>query len=98
MNPQSIVIVGSMAFDDLEFPRPIPDPQQAGAWGTRFENVVGGSATYASLAASCFAPVRIVAVVGDDFPEPLLADMRGRGIDTSGVERVNGRTFRWVGR
>ena len=55
-----------MAFDDLEFPRPTADPVDAGKTRTTFENVVGGSATYASLAASCFAPVRVVAVVGED--------------------------------
>jgi sugar/nucleoside kinase (ribokinase family) len=93
-----IVIVGSMAFDDLEFPRPTPDPEATSELRTSFRDVIGGSATYASLAASCFAPVRVVAVVGGDFPEAMLERMRGRGIDTEGVERVEGRTFRWAGR
>src|SRR5262249_22200410 len=50
------------------------------------------------FAASTFAPVRVVAIVGDDFPEETLESMRARGIDTEGVERASGRTFRWVGR
>jgi sugar/nucleoside kinase (ribokinase family) len=93
-----ILIVGSMAFDDLEFPRPTADPQQAGKTRTTFENVVGGSATYASLAASCFAPVRVVAVVGEDFPDETLELLKHRAIDTAGIERAAGRTFRWKGR
>jgi sugar/nucleoside kinase (ribokinase family) len=93
-----IVIVGSMAFDDLEFPRPTPDPEAPSVLRTSFRDVIGGSATYSALAASSFAPVRVVAVVGGDFPEPMLERMRARGIDTDGVERVEGRTFRWSGR
>lgn len=81
-----ILIVGSMAFDDLELPT-----------GSA-RDVVGGSATYSSFAASVFAPVRIVAVVGQDFPEATLSAMQSRGIDVAGVERAAGRTFRWAGR
>jgi sugar/nucleoside kinase (ribokinase family) len=81
-----ILIVGSMAFDDLELP------------SGSAKDVVGGSATFSSLAASTFAPVRVVAVVGDDFPEATLDAMRARGIDTQGVERAAGKTFRWAGR
>jgi sugar/nucleoside kinase (ribokinase family) len=81
-----ILIVGSMAFDDLELP------------SGSARDVVGGSATYSSFAASSFAPVRVVAVVGDDFPATTIAAMNARGIDTLGVERASGRTFRWAGR
>lgn len=81
-----ILIVGSMAFDDLELP------------SGNVTNVVGGSATYSAFAASSFAPVRVVAVVGDDFPQATLDAMRERGIDTQGVERAPGLTFRWAGR
>ncbi len=91
-----IVIVGSMAFDDLQFPRPITGP--GGARGTSFGDVVGGSATYASLSAACFAPVRAVAVVGDDFPQATLDTLRQRAVDVSGIERASGKTFRWAGR
>lgn len=96
MDPKPILMVGSMAFDDLEFPVPTPDAD--GVLRTSFDDVVGGSATYASLAASAFAPVRVVAVVGRDFPEQTLDDMRARAIDTAGVERADGLTFRWKGR
>ncbi|MBM4357126.1 MAG: sugar kinase [Deltaproteobacteria bacterium] len=89
-------MVGSMAFDDLEFPVPTPDAE--GNLRTRFDDVVGGSATYAALAASAFAPVRVVAVVGRDFPEATLDMMRERHIDTAGIERADGLTFRWKGR
>jgi sugar/nucleoside kinase (ribokinase family) len=75
-----------MAFDDLELP------------SGHAKNVVGGSATYSSFVASTFAPVRVVAVVGDDFPDATLGAMRARGIDTNGVERAAGKTFRWAGR
>ncbi|HLM74894.1 MAG TPA: PfkB family carbohydrate kinase [Polyangiaceae bacterium] len=81
-----ILIVGSMAFDDLELPT------------GNVRDVVGGSATYSAFAASSFAPVRVVGVVGNDFPEATLALMRSRGIDTDGVERADGLTFRWAGR
>lgn len=75
-----------MAFDDLELP------------SGSAQDVVGGSATYASIAASLFAPVRAVAVVGDDFPNAVLTDLQARGIDVSGVEQAPGKTFRWAGR
>lgn len=87
MNSASpILIVGSMAFDDLQLP------------SVTATNVVGGSATYSAFAASAFAPVRVVAVVGDDFPQATLDSMRSKGIDTEGIEQASGRTFRWAGR
>ncbi|MBW2453926.1 MAG: sugar kinase [Deltaproteobacteria bacterium] len=87
-----------MAFDDLRFPMPVADPNHPGQTGDTFDDVVGGAATYASLAASCYGPVRVVAVVGDDFPEETLDQLRARQIDTEGVERAAGKTFRWKGR
>jgi sugar/nucleoside kinase (ribokinase family) len=81
-----LVCVGSIAFDDVETPE------------GRADEVLGGSATYFGFAASLFGPVGLVGVVGDDFPEAHLEMLRGRGVDTSGVERVAGRTFRWAGR
>ncbi|HEX4474418.1 MAG TPA: PfkB family carbohydrate kinase, partial [Polyangiaceae bacterium] len=82
----SVLIVGSMAFDDLDLPI---GPAR---------NVVGGSATYAAIAASFYAPVRIVAVVGDDFPNETLELLGARDVDCAGVERAKGKTFRWAGR
>lgn len=83
---EPVLIVGSVAFDDLELPTETA------------ENVVGGAAVYAAYTASLFAPARIVGVVGQDFPEPALAELSARGIDVSGVERKPGKTFRWRGR
>jgi len=82
----SLLVVGSIAIDSVETP-----------FG-RAENVVGGAATYFALAASFFAPVRMVAAVGDDFPAEVLDDLRTRGVDLAGVERRAGRTLRWSGR
>ncbi len=81
----SILVVGSVAFDSIKTPA-----------GYRDE-ILGGSATYFSLAASYFAPVSVVAVVGDDFPEEHIGFFHRKGIDTSGLQRRPGRTFRWKG-
>jgi sugar/nucleoside kinase (ribokinase family) len=60
---------------------------------------VGGSGTFFAMAASYLAPVRLVGVVGHDFPASALADLRARGVDTEGLEVVSdGLTFRWKGR
>lgn len=82
----SIMVVGSVAFDDIETP-----------FG-KVERVLGGSASYFSAAASLFAPVRLVAVVGDDFPPATLDFLRGRGVDVTGLQITEGKTFRWGGR
>lgn len=81
----SILAVGSIAFDSIATP--------AG----RVENVLGGSATYFSLAASYFTEVRVVAVVGDDFARDHESVFKRRGVDTRGIERAPGKTFRWGG-
>ena len=81
-----VLIVGSMAFDDLELP------------SGNEKDVVGGSATYAAYSAALFAPVQIVAVVGSDFPKATLSDLARVGVDCAGVEQANGKTFRWAGR
>jgi sugar/nucleoside kinase (ribokinase family) len=83
-----LLIVGSVAFDDLDLP--------SGSHG----DVLGGAATYAALSASLLlgAGVHVVGVVGSDFPENHFEDLRARGIDVSGIERAPGKTFRWHGR
>jgi sugar/nucleoside kinase (ribokinase family) len=81
-----ILVVGSVAYDTVETP-----------FG-RAEKVLGGSATFFALAASFFAPVRLVGVVGDDFGEKELNVFRERGIDLQGLERSPGKTFHWQGR
>ena len=82
----SILVVGSVAYDTVETP--------AG----RAERVLGGSASFFSVAASFFAPVRLVGVVGHDFGETQLAAFQGRPIDLSGLERMDGKTFHWQGK
>ncbi len=59
--------------------------------------LLGGSASYAALAASFFSPVRLVGIVGNDFPKSEFDFWISRKIDTDGVQRVNGKTFRWSG-
>ncbi len=81
-----LLVVGSIALDSVETP-----------FGRR-EEVLGGSATYFSAAASFFTPVRIVATVGEDFPDEHVRFLAARGIDLAGLERRPGRTFRWKGR
>ena len=80
-----LVIVGSVAVDDVETPQ-----------GHR-ENSFGGSAVYASVAASKFTECGIVGVVGDDYPEFICELLKGNRIDLAGLERVPGKTFRWKG-
>ncbi|HJV37203.1 MAG TPA: PfkB family carbohydrate kinase [Geothrix sp.] len=81
----SLLVVGSVAFDDLETP-----------FGSR-EHALGGSATYFSLSASRFHPVRIVAVVGEDFGPDQMRVFEGRPIDLAGLSKVKGLSFRWKG-
>ena len=82
----SILVVGSVAFDSVETP-----------FG-KVAEVLGGSGTYFSTAASFFTPVNLVAVVGADFPEEHLDFLRSRNVDLAGLQRAEGRTFRWQGR
>ena len=81
----SLLVVGSVAFDSVKTP-----------FGEAKE-VLGGSATYFSTAASYFTDVKLVAVVGEDFPEAHLEFLKKKGIDYQGLERRSGRTFRWRG-
>ena len=60
-------------------------------------DLLGGSASYASVAASFFAPVNMVAIVGSDFPQKYLALYRKRGINLDGLQIADGKTFRWSG-
>ena len=83
---QEILIVGSVAFDDVETP--------AG----RRERSLGGSANYFAMGASHFTSVQLVAVVGEDFPEDHIQTLKSRGVDLGGLEQVQGSTFFWRGR
>ena len=80
-----ILTVGSVAFDSIKTP-----------FGEA-SRVVGGAATYFSVAASFFTDVRLVAVVGDDFTQEQMRVFSGRRIDLTGLQRVPGETFRWKG-
>lgn len=80
-----ILVVGSVALDSVRTP-----------YGEA-EEALGGSASYFAFSASHFAPVRIVAVVGEDFPDTHRERFQSRGIDLSGLETAPGRTFRWRG-
>jgi sugar/nucleoside kinase (ribokinase family) len=82
----ALLVVGSVALDSLETP-----------FGRR-DDVLGGSASYFSVCASFFGPTRMVAVVGEDFPEEHVRFFRSRGVDLAGLARRPGRTFRWRGR
>ena len=80
-----ILTVGSVAFDSIKTP-----------FGER-SRVVGGAATFFSVAASFFTDVRLVAVVGEDFADEQMQVFGGRRIDLTGLQRVPGETFRWKG-
>lgn len=82
----SVLIVGSTALDSIKTPR----AQKA--------RLLGGSASHAAVAASFFAPVKLVGVVGEDFPPSYLRLYRRRGINLDGLQIRPGRTFHWSGR
>jgi sugar/nucleoside kinase (ribokinase family) len=81
----SVLVVGSIALDTVKTPV------------EEHSDLLGGSASYASLAASFFSPVKLVGVVGSDFPASEFDFWKSRKIDSEGVQRVDGKTFRWSG-
>lgn len=82
----NVLVVGSVALDTLETPH------------GRADNALGGSATHFALSASRFAPVRLVGVVGKDFPREHIEMLKAQKIDVTGLEIADGKTFRWHGR
>ena len=83
----SLLVVGSIAFDSVETPT------------DRRDNVIGGSATYFSYAASYFTPVNLVGVVGEDWPAEHTALLESRNINTEGLEiKACEKTFSWKGK
>jgi sugar/nucleoside kinase (ribokinase family) len=82
----SLLVVGSVALDSIFTP-----------FGETAD-ALGGSAVYFSVAASLLHPVRVVGVVGEDYPIAALEQLAQRGIDWSGVERAKGESFRWKGK
>jgi sugar/nucleoside kinase (ribokinase family) len=84
---RSLLVVGSVAFDDID-----------GPFGFH-KDLLGGSASFIARAASYFTKnVAVVAVIGDDFPQSQLDDLQSHGVDVSGIERTPGETFHWVGK
>ena len=81
----SLLVVGSVAYDSVRTPA-----------GSR-ERALGGSAVYFSIAASCLAEVSLVGIVGQDFEQAHIETLKSRGVDVSGLERAEGRTFHWAG-
>jgi sugar/nucleoside kinase (ribokinase family) len=81
----SVLVVGSIALDTVKTPV------------EEHSDLLGGSASYAALAASFFSPVKLVGIVGSDFPGSEFDFWKSRKIDSEGVQRVKGKTFRWSG-
>ncbi len=81
----SVLVVGSIAIDTVKTPV------------EEHSDLLGGSASYAALGASFFSPVRLVGIVGNDFPRIGIQFWKSRKIDSEGVQRANGKTFRWSG-
>ncbi len=82
----SVLVVGTVAFDSVETPH------------ASAERILGGSAAYFAMTASFFAPVQLVGVIGEDFPQEYLDLLSGRGVDLEGLKREKGDTFYWRGR
>lgn len=82
----SITVVGSVALDTVETPL------------GRNDEGLGGAATYFSLAARFYSDVHLIGVVGEDFPQEHVDLLDKHGVDTTGLERTEGKTFRWTGR
>jgi sugar/nucleoside kinase (ribokinase family) len=82
----TLLVVGSVALDSVETP-----------FG-KADDVLGGSATFFSASASHLTPVQLVGVVGNDYPMEKLQPLIERGVDFAGLERAEGRSFRWRGR
>lgn len=85
MMPVPLLIVGSVAYDCIQTPR------------KKVEDALGGSALFGAAAASLFAPVHLVGVVGTDFDRGALRFLEERGVDLAGLETAQGKTFRWSG-
>ena len=83
---QPLLIVGSVAFDSVETPH------------GRADMALGGSASYAGIAASYFARPRVVGIVGEDFADHHMRKLSDHGVDVRGIERAQGKTFHWKGR
>jgi len=84
-NKPEVVVVGSVAFDSIQTSK------------ESREKLLGGSASYTSVAAALFAQTGIVGVVGEDFPQEYVDVFENAGVDTQGLQREKGKTFHWSG-
>ena len=82
----SLLIIGTVALDTVQTP-----------FGKN-RDALGGSAVYAAMSASYFTDVKVISIVGVDFPRKHIKLLEGKGIDTSGIEIRKGKTFRWEGK
>jgi len=82
----SLLVAGTLAYDTVETP------------SGRAEDVLGGAATYFSIAASFFSPVRLVSIVGKDFKPEHKTLLASHGVDLAGLTEADGETFRWAGK
>ena len=81
----SVLVVGSIALDTVKTPV------------EEHADLLGGSASYAAVGASFFSPVKMVGVVGEDFPKAHVEYFASRKIDLEGLQVESGKTFRWSG-
>ena len=81
----SVLVVGSVALDTITTP-----------FG-KVKDILGGSATFSAISARLFAPVNLVAVVGQDFPKKYISLLKSKGVDLTGLKKGDGKTFRWEG-
>src|ERR1700733_14164871 len=81
----SVLIVGSTALDSIKTPQ------------GQHPRLLGGSASHAAVAASFFAPVKLVGIVGEDFPKPYLKLYQRHNVDLEGLQIAAGKTFHWSG-
>jgi len=81
----SVLVVGSVALDTITTP-----------FG-KAKDILGGSATFSAISARVFTPVNLVAVIGQDFPKKYINLLKGKGVDLTGLQKENGKTFRWEG-
>ena len=81
----SVLVVGSIALDHIKTPL------------EEHQNLLGGSASYACVAASFYSPVNLVGIVGEDFPKEHIEFFKRRNVDVTGLQVVPGKTFRWSG-
>ena len=84
----SLLVIGTVAFDSIETPF------------DKIDRIIGGAATYICYSASIFTDkIQLCSVIGDDFPNDVINDLEDRGVNTSGLQRLEGqKSFFWAGK